>query len=60
MRAWALIEIGDTEAVDVFVREEGARCALEECLRDEPDWSGLLRVVEMELAEVSDPSRNVN
>jgi hypothetical protein len=30
--------------------EEDAQRALEDCLRDEPDWSGLLRVEEIEFA----------
>ncbi len=49
MGAWALVEIGDTEAVDVFVRQEDAQSALADCLRDEPEWRDLLQVVEIEL-----------
>jgi predicted ATPase len=37
MRAYALVELGDSEAIDVFLREEDAVRALEEALGDEPD-----------------------
>jgi hypothetical protein len=49
VRAFALVELGDSEAIDVFLREEDARRALAECLRDEPRWAGLLRVEPVEL-----------
>jgi hypothetical protein len=51
MRAFALVELGDSEAIDLFLREEDARQALEECLRDEPDWVGTLYVEAVELNE---------
>jgi hypothetical protein len=51
MRAYALVELGDQEAIDLFLREEDAQCALEECLRDEPDWTGLLYIAPIELVE---------
>jgi hypothetical protein len=38
VRAFALVEFGDSEAIDLFLREEDARRALEEALRDEPEW----------------------
>jgi predicted ATPase len=41
-RRYALIELGDSEAIGLFLREQDARRALEECLSDEPDWAGLL------------------
>jgi hypothetical protein len=44
VRAYALVELGDSEAIDLFLREEDARRALDEALRDEPDWIGLLYV----------------
>ena len=50
MRLYALIEAGDPEAIDVYVREEDARRALEDCLRDEPGWSGLLGAQQIELS----------
>jgi hypothetical protein len=53
MRAWALVELGDAEAVDLFLREEDAERALAECMRDEPQWAGLLRVERIELDELS-------
>jgi len=40
MRAYALVELGDSESIDLFLREEDARRALEDALRDEPDWVG--------------------
>jgi hypothetical protein len=51
MRLYALVEAGDPEAIDVYLCEQDAQRALEECLRDEPQWRGLLRVDEVELAD---------
>ena len=34
-----------------YVQEDDARRALEECLRDEPDWVGMLYVKPIELDE---------
>jgi hypothetical protein len=39
MRAYALSEIGDRLAIDVFIRKEDAWLALEDALRDEPQWA---------------------
>ena len=50
MRRYALVEAGDPEAVDVYLCEEDAQRALEDCLRDERDWRGLLRVEEVEFS----------
>jgi hypothetical protein len=50
VQAWALVQAGDTEAIDVFLSREEAEDALANCLRDEPGWRGLLRVEEIELA----------
>jgi hypothetical protein len=50
VRAYALVEAGDPKAIDVYFREKDAKRALEECLRDEPDWHGLLSVEEIELS----------
>jgi hypothetical protein len=36
MRACALVELGDPEVIGLFLREEDAEWALEECLRDQP------------------------
>ena len=51
MRAYALVELGDSEAIDLFLREEDARAALEDALRDEPGWAGTLSVEAVELDE---------
>jgi hypothetical protein len=51
MRAYALVELGDTEAIDLFLREEDARAALEDALRDEPGWADTLTVEPAELDE---------
>jgi hypothetical protein len=51
MRAYALVEFGDPEAVDLFLREEDARRALDGLLRDEPDWAGMFYVAPVELDE---------
>jgi hypothetical protein len=48
MRLYALVETGDPEAIDVYLCEQDAQRALEDCLRDQPDWHGLLRVEEIE------------
>ena len=46
MRVYALVEAGDPEAIDVYLCEEDAQRALEDCLRDEPEWRTLPRVEE--------------
>jgi hypothetical protein len=51
VRAYALVEIGDSEAIDLFLHEEDARTALEDALRDEPGWAGTLNVEPIELDE---------
>lgn len=51
MRAYALGELGDSEAIDLFLREEDAQAALEDALRDEPGWAGTLSVEPVELDE---------
>ncbi len=48
MRLYALVEAGDPEAIDVFLCEQDTQRALEDCLRDEPEWRGLLSVEEVE------------
>jgi hypothetical protein len=53
MRAWALVERGDREAIDVFLSREKADESLADCLRDEPQWQGLLHVEEIELEALS-------
>jgi hypothetical protein len=50
VRLYALVEAGDPEAIDVYLCEEDAQRALEDCLRDELQWVGLLRVAEIELS----------
>jgi hypothetical protein len=51
VRAYALVELGDPESIDLFLREEDARRALEAMLLDEPDWAGLFCVQPVELDE---------
>ena len=51
MRAFALAEIGRSEAIGVYLRREDAWAALEEILNDEPDWEGTLFVAPIELDE---------
>jgi hypothetical protein len=36
MRTFALVELGDDWAIDVFIRSEDAFAALEDCTSDEP------------------------
>jgi len=51
VRVYALVELGDSEAIDLFLREEDARQALGDALADEPDWIGTLYVEAVELDE---------
>ena len=51
MRAFALAEIGHSEAIDVYLRREDAWAALEEILNDEPRSAGSLFVAPIELDE---------
>jgi len=44
VRAFALVELGDSEAIDLFLREEDARRSLEDCLADESACAGILQV----------------
>jgi hypothetical protein len=57
MRLYALTELHDPEAIELWITEEDARRALEDCLSDEPQWRGLLEVTEVELdhEHTSDP-----
>ena len=50
MRLYALTELHDPEAIEVFITEADAQRALEDCLRDEPEWLGPLHVEEIELS----------
>jgi hypothetical protein len=58
MRLYALVEAGDPEAIDVFLAEADAQRALEDCLRDEPQWRGPLHVEEIELSDAPSVSLN--
>ena len=49
MKLYALVDAGDPEAIDLYLREEDAQRALDECLTNEPDWRGLLRLQSIEL-----------
>jgi hypothetical protein len=51
LSAYALVETGDSEAIDVFLRRDDAVAALEDAVRDEPSWAGMLSVQEFELDE---------
>jgi hypothetical protein len=51
MGVYALVEIGDPEAIDLFLRKEDAVRALEDALRDEPGWAGTLSIESVELDE---------
>jgi hypothetical protein len=57
MRACALSEVGGRLAIDVFIRKEDAWLALDDALRDEPQWAGTLFVAPIDLDE-SQPSTN--
>ena len=49
LQLYALVERGDPEAIDVYLSCEEAHRALDDCLRDEPEWHGLLRIEQIEL-----------
>jgi hypothetical protein len=49
MRLYALVETGDPKAIDVYLSEQDAQRAFEDCLTNEPQWRGLLRVEPVEL-----------
>jgi hypothetical protein len=51
MRAWALVELGDSEAIDLFLQQQDAERALADCLRDKPEWIGTRRVEQVEFDE---------
>jgi hypothetical protein len=48
VRAYALVELGDSESIDLFLGEEDACCAHEDILSDEPQRRVLLRVEEID------------
>jgi hypothetical protein len=50
LRLYALTELHDPEAIELFITEADAQWALEGCLKDEPYWQGLLPVQEIEFA----------
>jgi hypothetical protein len=58
MRLYALVPVGDPEAIDVYLREEGAQRALEDCLRDEPNRRGSLWVEEVDIPDRATKSFN--
>jgi hypothetical protein len=49
VRAYALAQLGDDLAINVFVRRDEAWAALEDALRDKPAWAGMLFVAPIEL-----------
>jgi hypothetical protein len=51
VRAYALVELGDSEAIDLFLREEDAQAALEDALCDKLSWAGTLSVEAIDLDE---------
>ena len=51
MEAYALAELGERLAVDVFVRREDAFAALEDALTYEPEWAETLFVAAIELEQ---------
>jgi hypothetical protein len=47
--AWALVQVDNSAAIDLYLTHEKAEEALADCLRDEPEWRDLLRIEEIEL-----------
>jgi hypothetical protein len=58
MRLYALVEAGDPEAIDVYLCEQDAQRALEDSLRDEPQWRGSLWVEELQMPDRPTVSSN--
>lgn len=53
MRAWVLVELGDPEAIDIFLREDDAERALAECLTTSRNgWRDTVEPVELDEREV--------
>lgn len=51
MEAYALAELGERLAVDVFVRREDAFAALDDALTHEPQWAATLFIAAIELEQ---------
>jgi hypothetical protein len=51
VRRVGAVELGDHEAIDVFVRKEDALKALGDACTDEPQWVATLFVAPIELDE---------
>jgi hypothetical protein len=49
MRLYALTELHDPEAIELFITEQDAQRALEIVCGTSPQWSGRLEVTEVEL-----------
>lgn len=49
MRLYALAELHDPQAIELFITEEDARRALDECLQDQAESRGVLEVKEIAL-----------
>jgi hypothetical protein len=56
MRLYALVELGDPEAIDIFLRKEDAIEAIAGCVADEPGWRGLLEVEPFDLEFTISPN----
>jgi hypothetical protein len=56
MRPYALVEGDDPETDDVVLSQNETLRALVECLCDEPEWRGLLRVAAVELEAPVSPT----
>jgi hypothetical protein len=54
MRLYALTELHDPDAIELFFTKEDARRAFEDCPRDEPGWRELLHVEEIEFSSASE------
>jgi hypothetical protein len=58
MRAYAPVEIGDREAIDIFLDRDEAFSALKDVIRGEPEWSQTLYVAPIELDFAADACSN--
>jgi hypothetical protein len=56
MRVYALVDGSDPEAIEMYLDAEDAQRALDDCLLDEPQWFGRLRVEAIELETQLSPN----
>jgi len=56
VKLYALVEVDDTKAIDLFLSQGDAEQALSDCLLDEPEWRDTLRIAVVELRASMSPN----